>query len=311
MNKNIESGDVTPQNKRQKILVVDDNKQNLELLMDLFRDDYKIVAALNGKRALKLAHAEPQPDLIMLDIVMPDMDGYEVCKRLKEEDATMHIPVIFVTAVSEIMDETRGFETGAVDYITKPFHPPMVKARVNMHLNLKRKQELLEEYAYLDALTEIPNRRQFDTVLDKECSRSRRSHQSLSLIIMDIDDFKGYNDGQGHTQGDKALRHVAQALAGRLRRAGDFLARYGGEEFAAILPYTDAEVAKEIAESLRAEVEGLDLQYKKSRALTLSLGVATVPPDQEITPTVLLKAADKALYKAKAQGRNQVKAVTL
>lgn len=300
-----------PQDKRQKILVVDDNKQNLELLMELFREDYKIVAALNGKRALKLAQAAPQPDLILLDIVMPDMDGYEVCRLLKEDDATRNIPVVFVTAVSEVMDETRGFELGAVDYITKPFHPPMVKARVHMHLTLKRRQELLEEYAFLDALTEIPNRRQFDQVLDKECNRSLRSHQGLSLIVMDIDHFKEYNDGYGHVRGDEALRRVAQALNGRLRRAGDFLARYGGEEFAAVLPYTNAAVALETAECLRAEVEALGLRHQDGSPLTLSLGVATVPPDRKTTPAEVLEAADKVLYKAKGGGRNRVEGVTL
>lgn len=298
-------------NERQKILVVDDNKQNLELLMDLFCNEYKIVAALNGERALKLARATPHPDLILLDIVMPDMDGYEVCKRLKEDEATKDIAVIFVTAVSEIMDETRGFEAGAVDYITKPFHPPMVKARVQMHLNLKRKQKLLEEYAYLDALTEIPNRRHFNNVLHKECNRSLRSHQGLSLIIMDIDDFKGYNDGYGHAKGDEVLRRVAQALSKGLRRAGDFLARYGGEEFAAVLPYTDEKLALETAEFLRTEVESLRIEHKDGgRSLTISLGVATVPPNKEVSSSELLEAADKALYRAKGSGRNRVETVS-
>ncbi|WP_320172588.1 diguanylate cyclase [Maridesulfovibrio sp.] len=304
--------DDASRSERQKILVVDDSKQNLELLMDLFCKEYKIVAALNGERALKLARTTPHPDLILLDIVMPDMDGYEVCKRLKEDDSTKDIPVIFVTAVSEIMDETRGFEAGGVDYITKPFHPPMVKARVQMHLALKRKQKLLEEYAYLDALTEIPNRRHFDNVLRKECNRSLRSHQGLSLLIMDIDDFKGYNDGYGHAQGDEVLRRVAQTLSKALRRAGDFLARYGGEEFAAVLPYTDAKLAVETAEDLRREIESLGIMHKSGGgALTISLGVASVPPNKEIFPAELLEAADKALYKAKDGGRNRVESVTL
>lgn len=294
---------------RQKILLVDDNKQNIEILMDLFREDYKIAAALSGEKALKLARAEPRPDLIVLDILMPDMDGYEVCRRLKEDEATRSIPVVFVTAVSEVMDSTRGFELGAVDYITKPFHPPMVKARVQVHLNLKRKQELLEKFAFIDALTEIPNRRRFDEVLEKECNRSLRSHQGLSLILMDIDHFKDYNDRYGHAKGDDALRRVAHALADCLRRAGDFVGRYGGEEFGAVLPYTDAEEARFMAEKILAGVDGLNIAHEASPVapyLTLSLGVATVAADTEIKPVALLGAADKALYQAKAEGKDRV-----
>ena len=293
--------------KRQKILLVDDSKQNIEILMNLFREDYRIAAALSGEKALKLARTDPKPDLIVLDILMPDMDGYEVCRMLKEDEATRSIPVVFVTAVSEVMDSTRGFEAGAVDYIPKPFHPPMVKARVQVHLNLKRKQELLEEYAFIDALTEIPNRRRFDEVLEKECHRSLRSHQGLSLILMDIDHFKDYNDRYGHAKGDETLRRVAKCLEDCLRRAGDFVGRYGGEEFGAVLPYTDADEARFMAEKILAGVDGLDITHEASSVagyLTLSLGVATVDPDTEINPATLLAAADKALYQAKAKGKH-------
>ncbi len=299
---------------RQKILLVDDSKQNIEILMDLFGGDYRVAAALNGEKALQLATADPKPDLIILDILMPDVDGYEVCKRLKKNKSTRNIPVIFVTAVSEVMDSTRGFEVGAVDYIAKPFHPPMVKARVALHLDLKRKRDLLEKYAFIDALTEIPNRRRFDEVLEKECNRSLRSHQDLSLILADVDHFKDYNDRYGHAKGDEVLRLVAKTLEDCLRRAGDFVGRYGGEEFGAVLPYTDADEARFVAENILAGIDGLNIPHDASSVaghLTLSLGVATVDPDTDIDPKALLAAADKALYQAKAKGKRRLEAVRI
>ncbi|THB63789.1 MAG: response regulator, partial [Desulfovibrio sp.] len=175
---------------REKILIVDDNRQNIEQLMGLFKDDYRIAAAVDAQRALKVAQSDSPPDIILSDIIMPDVDGYELCSLLKQDERTKSIPLIFVTAVSEVMDETRGFALGAVDYITKPFHPPMVKARVAMHLNLKRKQELLEQFAFIDALTEIPNRRRLDEVLEQEWNRAKRSQQPLSALFIDVDDFK-------------------------------------------------------------------------------------------------------------------------
>ncbi|WP_022660447.1 GGDEF domain-containing response regulator [Paucidesulfovibrio longus] len=295
------------QDTRQKILIVDDNKQNIELLMDLFRDEYKIAAATNGERALKIAFSSQPPDIILTDILMPGMDGYELCNKLKEHEQTRSIPVMFVTAVSEVMDETRGFALGAVDYITKPFHPPMVKARVGVHLNLKRKQELLEEYAFIDALTEIPNRRRFDEVAEKEWQRALRSSQHLSLILLDIDHFKLFNDTYGHGEGDETLRAVAKAIQKALRRAGDFVARYGGEEFAAILPYADAEEALHCAGEILEAVKALDITHAASPVadkLTVSLGLCSTRPSVEGSLEAMLAEADKALYLAKNQGRN-------
>lgn len=292
---------------RQKILIVDDNKQNIELLMDLFRDEYKIAAATNGDRALKIAFSEQPPDIILLDILMPGMDGYELCNKLKENEKTRSIPVMFVTAVSEIMDETRGFALGAVDYITKPFHPPMVKARVSVHLNLKRKQELLEKFAFIDALTEIPNRRRFDEVADKEWHRALRSNQCMSILMLDIDHFKLFNDTYGHGKGDECLRAVAKAVQGALRRAGDFVARYGGEEFAAILPYADAEEGRHCAEEIEAAVAALNIPHEASPVgphLTVSMGLCTMHPGDDGSLDKLVAEADKALYQAKAEGRN-------
>jgi diguanylate cyclase (GGDEF)-like protein len=294
--------------KSSKILIVDDNKQNIDLLMELFKEDYKIAAAITPERALKIAGSDAPPDIILLDIIMPGMDGYEVCAQLKQEEKTKDIPIIFITAVSEVMDEAKGFALGAVDYITKPFHPPMVKARVEMQLDLRHKQKLLEEYAFLDSLTEIPNRRHFDKVVQKEWNRAKRSGRPLSLVLLDIDHFKEYNDTYGHGQGDKALFRVAQKLQKTLQRAGDFIARYGGEEFAAVLPYTDKEKALELTKYLNEAVASLAIEHTTSRVadhLTVSIGVLTVSPSDSMTLQSALEEVDQAMYLAKTNGRNR------
>ena len=297
---------------RAKLLIVDDNKQNIEILMELFRNDYKIAAARNAQRALKVAVSDSPPDIILSDILMPEMDGYEFCIKIKEDPRTKHIPVIFITAVSEIMDENRGFALGAVDYITKPFHPPMVKARVKLHLNLKRKQELLEKYAFIDALTEIPNRRRFNDVMEKEWQRASRSGYPISLMFIDIDHFKDYNDTYGHGKGDECLHRVAAVMDRTLRRAGDFMGRYGGEEFAVVLPDTRSEKAVEIAENIQKAVDDIAIAHGTSPVaphVTISIGIATVTPnkkDASFTPKDLIDAADKKVYEAKSLGRHKI-----
>ena len=292
-----------------RILIVDDERYNINVLTDFLRDDYKIMAAKTGEQALTAAQGPNQPDLILLDILMPGMDGYEVCKNLKTESSTMHIPVIFVTALDASDDEARGFELGAVDYITKPFKPVIVKARVRTHIQLKRKTDLLDRMALLDGLTEIPNRRSFDTTLQQEISRAARNGSFLSLILMDIDFFKKYNDQYGHASGDACLRRVAMAIKEVMKRASDFVARYGGEEFVMILPGTDTKGAIHVAEEVRRAVAELKIQHAASDVaehVSLSLGVATVLGDRSISPVDLIEKADVSLYQAKANGRNQV-----
>ncbi len=294
---------------RQKILIVDDNKQNIEMLMAIFRRKYKIAAAVNGERALKIAQSDAPPDIILLDILMPGMDGYEICRRLKADSSTRSIPIIFVTAVSEVMDEAHGFELGAVDYITKPFHPPIITARVGMHLKLKRKQELLEKFAFIDSLTEIPNRRRFDEVIQKEWHRAGRSGKSMSLMMIDIDYFKQYNDTYGHGQGDRCLRQVARAIESMMQRAGDFVARYGGEEFAVVLPYTKLTEAMDFAKRIRRHINALNIAHSQSSVadhVTISIGVAAVDPHQSLDTTQIVEAADSAMYQAKKTGRNRI-----
>jgi diguanylate cyclase (GGDEF)-like protein len=292
-----------------RILIVDDERYNIKVLTDLLREDHKIMAAKTGEQALNAALGPNPPDLILLDIMMPGLDGYEVCKRLKADSRTMHIPVIFVTALDALDDEAKGFEIGAVDYITKPFKPVIVKARVRTHIQLKRKTDLLDRMALLDGLTEIPNRRNFYVTLEKEISRAARSKSVLSLILMDIDFFKKYNDHYGHVAGDSCLRQVAKAVEGVKKRGSDFVARYGGEEFVMILPGSDMKGAMQLAEGVRCAVAALNIQHITSDVaayVSLSLGVATILPDRKMSSVDLIEAADKALYQAKANGRNCV-----
>jgi diguanylate cyclase (GGDEF)-like protein len=298
---------------RSKILIVDDTKENIELLMELFRGDYRVSAATTPERALKLAHADPQHDLILLDILMPEMDGYQVCAALKGDEATKHIPVIFVTAVSEVMDAARGFASGAVDYITKPFHPPVVKARVALHLDLKNKYDLLETYAFIDALTEIPNRRRFEQTLDEEWRRARRIGQPLSLLLFDVDHFKLFNDTYGHGRGDQCLRQVARAASAVLKRSGDFIARYGGEEFMVLLPNADAEQSTAVAQDISDAVDALGILHEHSQVdhhVTISIGLFTADPTvsdrAQFSTGHLVEMADQALYAAKRGGRHRI-----
>lgn len=291
-----------------KILIVDDEQLNIEVLCDVLEEDGDMLFALNGETALQLAQEE-MPDIILLDVMMPDMDGYEVCRRLKGNPSTSHIPVIFVTALSQVADETKGLELGATDFITKPVSPPVVRARVKNHIELKRYRDFLTEIAFVDGLTQIPNRRRYDEFLDTEWRRAIRQESSLSMILMDIDHFKQFNDTYGHLEGDRCLQEVAAALEKTLHRPADLAARYGGEEFACLLPETDMTGAMHLAEKLRTAIEQLKLPHKSSLTaeyVTISVGVSSVMATTEQTSEDLFKLADKALYTAKETGRNKV-----
>ena len=292
-----------------RILIVDDERYNIKVLSELLREEYKIMAAKSGEMALNAVHGPNPPDLILLDVMMPGLSGYEVCRKLKTDPRTMHIPVIFITSLDSTDDEAKGFELGAVDYIFKPFKPVIVKARVKTHIQLKRKTDLLDRLASIDGLTEISNRRSFDITLEKELRRIARSGAFLSLILSDIDFFKKYNDYYGHAQGDTCLRRVAKAVANCASRVADFPARYGGEEFAVILPGTDMDGAITLAEKIRTTVAELNISHAASTIadhVTLSLGVATVSGNRDISPVDLIMAADEFLYQAKKNGRNTV-----
>lgn len=291
------------------VLIVDDSSANIQLLAQALLQDYRVKFATSGQGALQLAGALEKPDLILLDVMMPDMDGYEVCRRLQNNPSTHDIPIIFVTAKNDIQDQEYGFNLGAVDYIIKPFEMPIVRARVRNHINLKRKTELLEKLALLDGLTSIPNRRRFDEVFQLEWNRAARNHAWLSLLMIDVDHFKAFNDNYGHGAGDECLKRVACSLQKSLFRAGDVVARYGGEEFAVVLPKCNAHNARSVAERIRGSVATLNIPHRYSAAadhITVSIGYAALVPPQHEDPQTLVEAADKSLFLAKQGGRNRV-----
>lgn len=298
-----------PESEKERILIVDDEKMNLKVLADLLKEEYIPILARDGEQALQYAFGDTPPDLILLDVVMPQMGGYEVIKILKNNSRTNRIPVIFVTALNSIVDEEYGLKLGAVDYITKPFSPPIVKMRVRNHLRIVHQYKLLDQLAHLDGLTEISNRRRFEEVLEKEWGRAARNKYWLSLAMVDVDYFKQYNDHYGHAMGDLALRKIAKALDSVLMRPADFVARYGGEEFVLLLPETDAAAARGVAERSRQKVIDLAIAHRYSQVadcVSISIGVATTMVNGTISPQIFLLNADKNLYLAKEQGRNQI-----
>jgi len=295
---------------RQSILIVDDAATNLEALNAVLGADYDLIFATNGQEAMELAR-DQLPDLILLDVVMPDMDGYEVCRRLKSEVRTRGIPVIFVTAMDHEQDEAAGLDAGAIDYLTKPIRESIVRARVRNHLELKRARDLLEGLSITDPLTGLPNRRHFDAMLDTEIRRAPRNLGHVGLLMCDLDYFKAYNDFYGHPAGDWCLKEVAGVFRTTFRRAGELPARYGGEEFAVILPGATPPEAWAMGERIRQAVEARRLPHKRAGGVpwvTLSVGVASMLVTAEASATWLVQRADVALYASKKTGRNRVTA---
>jgi diguanylate cyclase (GGDEF)-like protein len=315
------------------VLIVDDNPINLDLLSSMLqKQGYRVRVATNGMRALAAAKSV-QPDLVMLDINMPEMDGYEVCRRLKAGELTRDVPVIFISALDEAMDKVKAFQSGGADYVTKPFQFEEVLARIEnqlkisrlqremerknaelqqANLHLERANRMLHSLSYLDPLTGIANRRHFEESIEREWRRAMRASASLSLIMIDIDHFKLLNDACGHQTGDDCLKKVATTLSDALRRAGDLAARYGGEEFAVILPGTDIDGALSFAEELRARVEAIKFEHTQAPGgvVTVSLGVSTASPTDDSSFGSLIDEADRALYMSKRDGRNRVSLYT-
>ena len=293
---------------RQTILIADDDPVNLKQLYQALRGEYRVLFAKDGIEAVDLT-AQNLPDLLILDIVMPGLDGYAVLKAVKSNQDTKDIPVVFVSSKGEVVDETQGLELGAVDYWIKPLSNEIVRARARIQLELTRHRKELAALAEIDGLTNILNRRGFDRALDREWRRCARSGAPLSTVIIDVDNFKQYNDVYGHTAGDDCLRTIGEILSVTLKRPADVAARHGGEEFACILPETDGEGARFIAEEIRAAIEQAGLEHIKNdpyNCITASLGVASIKPGDDVVPGDLLKNADEALYRSKASGRNRV-----
>ena len=295
-------------NNKQKVLIIDDEKTNLKILSGILKDEVEVILAKDGETGFCKAK-ELLPDLILLDVIMPKLTGFEVIEKLKNEASTSNIPVIFVTGQLDVQQEEKGLELGACDYIQKPFHVEILKARVRLHLRMAKQRDLLEKLANIDPLTSVANRRLYDQTFDSLWGKAIKQRQIFSLVVIDIDDFKKYNDFFGHAAGDRALEKVASAIAENLSSSNDFLARYGGEEFVALLPNTlVCDAIKNMNTCLEA-VANLKINHDPSAEhefLTISLGGVSYLPIVESCQDTLFKIADDMLFKAKSNGKNQV-----
>jgi diguanylate cyclase (GGDEF)-like protein len=344
----MQAANVTEVDGHATLLIVDDHLDNVRSLSLLLSNSgYLVRKATSGEMALETIQIS-KPDLVLLDVQMPQMNGYEVCEQLKANPDTSDIPVIFLSASNDTDNKIQAFAVGGADYITKPFQAEEVLARVRHQITiLRQQQQLLQQQQQLaiqnlqlrqevrqreqveaklqqanlelqriantDSLTQVANRRCFDETLEQEWQRLRREQQPLSLILCDIDYFKQYNDHYGHPAGDICLHQVAQVIAGCINRPADMVARYGGEEFAIILPNTDQEGAVTIVEAIRAALQSLQIPHLGSAVaahITLSLGVACLVPTLNSSCQALVAAADAALYQAKSAGRNTWAALT-
>lgn len=320
------------------ILIVDDSPDaclSLKWLLELegYADIHIATSAAEAIQILrehKHEECSSQVELILMDIDMPNVDGIEACRMLKEMPETRHIPVLMMTGHSKEEYLEVAFAVGALDYICKPISPTELRVRVRSALMLKRDRdklkareeellrvtqqlqesnENLQQLTILDELTGVANRRHFKAVLAQEWRRAMREVKPLSLALIDIDYFKAYNDSYGHLQGDQCLKNVVNALGKIIKRPGDLLARFGGEEFVVLLPISSEEGAVHLAECLRSAVEGLRIEHGSSpvsKWVTISLGVATITPKTGTDGASLVEAADLVLYVAKERGRNQV-----
>jgi diguanylate cyclase (GGDEF)-like protein len=304
-------------NVEASILLVDDDLSAIQLMGRILVDVGKLRFASNGADALRLAR-DSTPDLILLDAEMPGMSGFELLRTLKAESSLLEVPVIFITSHTEAGFEVSALDMGAADFIGKPLKSSRVLARVKTQLRLKQATDELRRTATTDALTGIANRRKFDELLEREWLRAQRSGEPVSLLMIDVDHFKLYNDLYGHPKGDVCLQHVTRALLGVCTRPADVVARYGGEEFIVLLPQTPQLGAQHVARQVLTAVAGFGIIHADSQNthyVTVSVGIAcfdqasTCTGDRLPLPCAghLVEAADKALYAAKQAGRGRAK----
>ncbi len=291
----------------EKILIVDDSLLQATQLKSILDDEYDVTLAQTAEDGLRRVNEE-NFSLILLDVVMPGMDGFTLLKKLQEEIVTQSVPVILITSLSDAINEQRGLILGAVDYITKPFNPLIIKARVNTHVKLYSYRRQIERQSMTDQLTGIANRRKYEQYSATKWGEAIRLHVPVSICMFDIDRFKVYNDTFGHPAGDKVIAAVAQTASSRLQRSTDFLARYGGEEFVALsMGDSSGKIFQHLRE-IRQAVEDLHIPHDPSVAqwVTVSIGGVTVIPEMGNAYDFYLKVADTMLYDAKKNGRNRV-----
>jgi len=305
-----------------KILIVDDSPTSRAALKSLLdRMDHSVVEADDGKKGLEM-YQQDRPGLVLIDVVMPVMDGYEAARRMRATGADEWVPIIFLSSKEDDQDLDRAIESGGDDYLVKPVSFVVLNAKIRalqridamhgkqleMSRDLAAANRELEKLSHQDGLTGIANRRYFDGYLSTEVRRAAREHQPLSLILSDVDQFKAFNDCYGHQAGDDCLRRVAAALSSAGRRPADVAARYGGEEFAMVLPGTDLDGAVDVAQSVSRVIGSLAIPHARSpvsKSVTLSQGIVSLTPEKESPPEDLIQRADQALYQAKQQGRNR------
>jgi diguanylate cyclase (GGDEF)-like protein len=306
MQTNQKSLETSLPDKMPTILVIDDQPANIQSINAILSGHYRVLAATSAALALEICQ-QSQPDLIISDVVMPQMTGLQLCQLLAENQETKDIPVIFMTSFSKPEEENACWQSGGADFITKPVQPMTLKNRVNAQLKFKAQKEFLAQLAFVDGLTAVYNRRYFDLHIVKLTARADRGQGGLSILLIDIDFFKLFNDNYGHLAGDSALCQVASVIKATLLRPLDFVSRYGGEEFVVVLPETDAEGALQVAARIQKNVADRQISHKNSthKVVTVSIGVACYQADTAGYQT-LIEKADKSLYAAKKSGRNKV-----
>ena len=294
---------------KQSILIIDDSRLELENLRLMLVPQYEVYTATSAEEGMEIL-SHTLIDLILLDIIMENISGFDVLRKLKADEIFRHIPVIFITSLITIEDEARGLSLGAVDYIRKPLSEEVVLLRVGVHLHLLKQMRIIERYGLIDRLTCIGNRRSFDQELKREWIRVARSGTALSMLMLDIDNFKAFNDTFGHFNGDKCIKAIAEIVTNTLKRSSDVVFRWGGEEFCVLLPDTPQAGALKIADEIRKNVEKTPIVFDThSTHVTVSVGVCTTVPKPNTYPDVTMlfcEYVNKAMYKAKASGRNTV-----
>jgi len=297
----------TEEKKKNSLLIVDDNNIHLFALSSILESEYTIYMAKNGEEAVEKAK-EFLPDLILLDIIMPKMNGYQAVLELRKNEKTKNIQIIFITSLDDDQNEIKGLSFHAIDYICKPYNIEIVKLRIQNNMERINQFRFMEKSSFLDNLTGLPNRRSFESKIGKEWKQAIREQKHISILLLDLDKFKSVNDTYGHQQGDIVLKYVSEIFTQVLKRGSDFAARWGGEEFAAVLYNAQLEEAIKIAEAIRCEIEKANIPCGEENfiKITISIGINSQIPEKSSSMEDFIKKADMALYTAKQNGRNRL-----